>query len=76
MRTFTHTRQASIGASSGTVTPANIVSLIISAKPLDPINGTKEHVETTPRIFLYDPQKPLMDGDKPYCVSYIAICQF
>ena len=55
MRAFTQTTQASIGTTSGTATPAKLFLLITSAKLLNASNGTKERVETTPHIFLYDP---------------------
>ena len=55
MRTFMQATQESIGTASGTATPANMFSLITSAKPLDASNGIKDLVETTPYICLYDP---------------------
>jgi len=55
IRTFKQTTQESIDTALGRATPANLFSLITSAKPLDASNGTKELKETAPHIFLYDP---------------------
>jgi len=73
--TSTWTTKSKIIATSGITSArrANLFSLITTAKPFDAGHGTKKFEETAPHVFLYDPQKPLMGGGKPYRVSQITI---